>query len=50
MKTLNVFMVALGAGLAVWAIARRDGEPAVTAAAAVMRRRSRRECIPEIHQ
>jgi hypothetical protein len=50
MKVLSVFMVAPGPGLAVWARARTDGKPAVMAAAAVMRRRWRRECIQEFHR
>jgi hypothetical protein len=47
---LNVFIVALGPEPAAWAMARPDGKPAVMAAAAVMRRRLRRECIQEFHQ
>jgi hypothetical protein len=50
MKALNVFIVALGPAPAGWAKARTGGKPAVTAAAAVMRRTLRRECIFEIHQ
>jgi hypothetical protein len=49
MKALKVFMVALGPGPAAWAMARTDGNPAVMAAA-VMRRRLRREFIGEFHQ
>jgi hypothetical protein len=50
MKALNVFMIAPGPEPAAWAMARTDGKPAVMAAAAVMRRRWRRECIQEFHQ
>jgi hypothetical protein len=45
MKALNVFIVALAPGPAAWAKARTGGKPAVTAAAAVMRRTLRRDGI-----
>ena len=45
-----MFMIALGPEPGAWARERADGKPAVMAAAAVMRRRLRRECIREFHQ
>ena len=45
MKALNVFMIALEPEPAAWAKARIEGKPTVMAAAAVMRRRLRRDCI-----
>jgi hypothetical protein len=50
MKVLSVVMVALGPEPAAWAMARTEGKPAVMAAAAVMRRRLRRESIQQFHQ